>query len=70
LHCELRHLFMQTDHLFNARWGGANAKLIHRIAKELGDAAQREVPGEETIHGHPVGSNQRARSGASSATGL
>jgi hypothetical protein len=61
---------MQRDHLFNARWGGTSAKLIYGIAKELGDATQREVLGEETIHGHPVGSNQRARSGASSATGL
>jgi hypothetical protein len=44
--------------------------LIHRIAKELGNAAQREVPSEETIHGHPIGSDERARSGASSATSL
>jgi hypothetical protein len=61
---------MQGDHLFNARWGGTAAKLIHRIAKKLGDAAQREVPGEKTIHGHPIGSDERARSGASSATSL
>jgi hypothetical protein len=61
---------MQRDHLFNARWGGTAAKLIHRIAKELGNAAQREVPSEETIHGHPIGSDERARSGASSATSL
>lgn len=61
---------MQSDHLFNARWGGPSAKTPHRIAKELWDAAQRKVPGEETIHGHPVGGNQRARSGAPSTTSL
>jgi hypothetical protein len=61
---------MQSDHLSDARWGRACAKLLHRIVKELGDAAEREFAGQEAGDGHTVGSDERTWGGATSSACL
>jgi hypothetical protein len=61
---------MQCDHLINARWGGANTKPLHRIAEQLWDAAQWELPRQEAGDRHTVGSDERAWGGTAGSTGL
>jgi hypothetical protein len=61
---------MQCDHLSDARWGRACAKLLHRIAQQLRDAAQWELSSQEARNRDTVGSDERTWGGATSSASL